>query len=145
MYKKVMLSLAAALFICFCLTPFAMAQTANEAALLEAVFAKEPPLTQKDIDMFIKIGPDMVKAASANDVGAATAALQKASWTEARGSYVTAKISNAYAMSLSPDMAKSMLESAGMPSILLPTADELKLVQNNMDKLTEVFMSFGSF
>lgn len=137
-----MLSLATAIFACFCLAPLALAQTATDAALIEAVFSKEPPLTQQDINTFIKIGPEMIKAASANDVGAATAALQKANWTEARGSYVTAKVSNAYAMNLNPEMAKSMLESAGMPSILLPTPAELELVKNNMDKLDKVFMSF---
>lgn len=145
MFRKSILILAFMLVACLCAAPATMAQTANEAAMIEAMLSKEPPLTQADIDNFIKIGPDMVKAASANDVAKAAEVLKQVGWSETRGSFVTAKISNAYAMNLNPEMAKSLLESASMPAILMPTDSEMALVQKNIDALNTVFLSVGAF
>lgn len=145
MFPKVILSLALILTTCLCAVPASMAQSNDHAAMMEAVFAEEPPLTQTDIDNFLKIGPDMVKAALANDTASAAKALKQVNWTETRGSYITAKISNAYAIQLNPEMARSMLESAGMPKFLLPTDSELALVQSNIAALDKIFLSLDSF
>lgn len=144
MFKKTVLSLACAIIVCLCAVP-AMAQLGGDFAALESALANEPPITQQDIDTFVKIGPDMVKAATANDQAKAAELLGQAGWSEIRGSYVTAKISNAYAISLYPDMATSMLRDAGMPEVLMPTEAELKLVQQNRATLDAVFAPVGTF
>lgn len=145
MFQKLILILVLSLTICLCAAPAPMAQSNAYDAMIEAAFAEEAPLTQADIDKFLKIGPEMVKAAIANDINSATKVLQQVDWTETRGSYVTAKISNAYAINLNPEAARSMLKSAGMPELLLPTDSEMALVQKNIAALDQVFLSLGSF
>lgn len=145
MFQKFIFTLVLILTTCLCAAPASMAQSNDYDAMLETVFADEPPLTQVDIDNFIKIGPDMVQAANANSIANAAKTLQQVDWTEKRGSYVTAKICNAYAIYLSPEMAKSMLENAGMPEFLLPTDSEMALVQKNIEALDKIFLSIDSF
>ena len=145
MFRKSIFTLALFLTVFICAAPAVMAQTSADTAMIEALFAKEAPLTQADVDKFIEIGPDMVQAATANDVAKAAEILNQVGWTETRGSFVTAKISNAYAINLNPDMAKSMLEAAGMPATLMPTDAEMALVQKNIAALDKIFTSVGSF
>lgn len=144
MFPKFILTLLLVLTACLCAAPASMAQSNDNVAMVENIFAEEPPLAQADIDNFLKIGPDMIKAAIANDIAGAAKALQQVDWTEKRGSYVTAKISNAYAINLNPEMARSMLESAGMPEFMLPTDSEMALVQKNIAALDKIFLSFAS-
>lgn len=140
MLKKCMLLLALAVIFCVTTNTAVMAQQPSTMEEVETAFAKEKPLTQTDIDTFIKIGPQMVQLSQTNDIVAAEKIIREAGWSEIRGSYITAKISNAYAMNADPEFAQMIMEAAGMPQILLPTDAELKLVADNMDKLEAIFM-----
>lgn len=104
-----------------------------------AALAQEPSLTQADIDAFILYGPTLIRASRTNDVDAADTALASAGWSTIHGSYVVSKISNGYAISVQPQMARAMLESAGMPDVLTPTAAELKLIKQNLSALNVIF------
>lgn len=104
-----------------------------------AALAQEPPLNQADIDAFILYGPTLIRASRTNDVDAGAAALASAGWSVIRSSYVVSKISNGYAISVQPQMARAMLESASMPDVLIPTATEQELIKQNMSALDAVF------
>ena len=140
MLKKYALLLALAVIFCVTANTTALAQQPATMEEVEAAFAKEKPITQADIDTFIKIGPQMVQASQSNDIAAAEKIIKDAGWSEIRGSYVTAKISNAYAMNANPEFAQMIMEAAGMPQILLPSPAELKLVADSMDELGAIFL-----
>lgn len=134
MFKKSILTLILVLAACLGAAPAVMAQASVDTAMFEAVFAKEPPITQTDIDNFIKITPYMTQNASVNDIAKIMEIFEQAGWTEIRASYVSAKTINAYAINKDPE-ARSLMESAGIPSILMPTDAEMALVLKNFETL----------
>lgn len=99
----------------------------------------EKPLTQTDIKTFITYGPSLIKAFETNDTGMADTVMLQAGWNKIRCVYVVAKIGNGYAISIQPQAAKAMLQSSGMPAVLMPSSAELELIKQNISALTDLF------
>lgn len=108
-----------------------------------ALFEKEPPLTQKDIDAFARFYPQIQKMTSEEKNGVKVvdnAVFAKEGITPARGSYVFTKVPVVYAVIEVPEEYRLMVvKMGGIPAPLLPNKDELVLVQKNLGRL--VFLS----
>ena len=141
------LPLLTAFIIAACLLSYTIAPAATPIVLTpaeEAALAKEPPLAQADVDAFIAYGPALIKAFNLNDAQTAETVLNRTGWSKTRSSYVISKISYGYAVAIQPRAAKTMLESAGIPAVLMPSATELELIKQNMPALDEIFGALTS-
>ncbi len=113
-----------------------LAQMAPNAAaaippeVLEAL-AKEPPLTQADVEAYLKIMPEMPKAM--NDPSILIKAYEGAGLTEVRFSYVVSKIALAQAMSMGASAEQLGLDR--LPEVLRPTEADRELVNKNKEAL----------
>ena len=136
MLKKLMLVFG--LMLALSAAPIAMAQMpANEAEAL-AAFAKEGPLTQKDIDNYLKVLPKAQEMSA--DQTKAAAILKDAGFTEIRGAYVGAKVGIAMMMAQLGDQADAMLAQQQVPDVLKPSKEEVDLVGKNLDKIQKAVM-----
>ena len=109
----------------------------DQAAMMEA-FKKEAPLTQKDVDIFIKMMPELSKVA--NDEAKVLEIIKKNGLTEMRGAYVSAKMGVAF-MALSQGGAEAIdAMMAQVPEQIRPTKSELDLVKKNQDAIQKVFL-----
>ena len=101
----------------------------------EENFENEPALTQADIDGYILLTPSLL-GETARDPDAAGRLLAEAGLSRRRAVYVAAKIAVTQAMAvgaLSPDQ----LDRERVPVYLRPSAEELRLVQQNLTSLTQ--------
>ena len=105
---------------------------AEERAMLEAM-RKEPPLNQKDIDIFIKLAPDIEKYE--NDEKALAKLITDAGIPLQRFQYAGAKLGVGILMLMMPEVMtrEKILESGETPEFMIPGDDELKLIEKNMD------------
>ncbi len=99
--------------------------TAAELASL----AKEPSLTQADIDAFIKLAnvPE-------NDTKAAEKAVEESGLSETRLTLVLTKIS--LGMMIAAGAPKDMILTKDVPKVLQPSDTELELIRTNLENLT---------
>ena len=117
--------------------PQAPSSAGDQAKMLEA-FKKEAPLTQKDVEIFIKMMPELSKVA--NDEAKVLGIIKKHGLTEMRGAYVSAKMGVAF-MALSQggeEAVEAMM--AQVPEQIRPTKSELELVKKNQDAIQKVFL-----
>ncbi|MDR1922288.1 MAG: hypothetical protein LBS31_11190 [Candidatus Adiutrix sp.] len=108
---------------------FAAAQASFDqipAAVLERM-AKEPPLTQADVDAYIKILPDMGKVMA--DSAALVKLYESVGLTESRFSVVVPKISFA----LVEAQAGDAVDYETLPEFLRPSAADVTLVKKNSE------------
>lgn len=129
MLKK--LPLVFGLMMALCAAPVLMAQMPATEAEAIAAFEKEKPLTQKDMDAYIKILSQAKEIGSDQDK--LIKAYKDAGLTEIRGHFVTAKIGMAMMAAQMGEQAEAML--AQIPPVLKPSKDESDLVSKNMDKI----------
>lgn len=109
----------------------------------EAQLQTEKPLTQADIDTFITYGPALIKAFKTNDADKGKDIFLRIGWNKIRCIYIISKIGNGYCLSIQPRAAKAMLEGAGTPAVLMPSAAELELIKQNLSALTDIFGSLA--
>ena len=101
---------------------------------MAAAFAKEPPLTQKDINAFIKFAPEMQLK---DDGTVNTSPITRAGLSEMRGSYVMIKLPFAYAMAADPDQGAMLMQLTQAPASLKPSTAEINLIKKNFDALSK--------
>lgn len=128
MLKKLLPVLALALTLALAAAPaFAQEGEADEAFTAEelAALAKEPPLTQADIDIFMKIAevpePEADKAVAESGL------------SEIRMALVLTKVS--LGMMIASGVPSEMILTDEVPKVLQPSASEIELIKNNLDKL----------
>ena len=136
--KKIILMLLLAFLAVFCANP-AISANLNEMSDEEAMalLAAEPPLTQTDIDTFVKHAPELQKAAEVDNETAYLEVIKEIGWTEIRAAYIHIKIGMAWAASEDPESAAMM--QALFPPEMLPLPEERALVDKNMDKIKPFF------
>ena len=105
---------------------------AEEQALLEAM-SKEPPLTQNDIDTFLKFAPQLEELS--DDEEAVVKLITDSGMSAERFQYAASKISMGMLMVMMPTMVtrEMILESGETPEFMIPSEDEVKLLEKNMD------------
>lgn len=126
MFKKLLLTLALTFALTLSGAP-AFAQDVEFTAEELAALAKEPPLSQADIDIFIKIA----EAADTSD-GAADKVLAESGLSEVRMTMVLTKVS--LGMLIASNVPSELLLSE-VPPVLQPTEAEIELIKNSLDKL----------
>lgn len=99
-------------------------------------FKNQAPITQADVDAYIKAIPQIT--ASAGDEAKLMNIYKEAGWDEWRGAYVISKVGTAYAISMAPDHAEMM--TAQLPDSLKPNKDEIDMVAKAQDKITKALM-----
>lgn len=138
MFKKISIALTLAMLLALGAN-FAQAQMPNVGQIPpEAIaeLAKESPMTQADVDVYIKILPQLAKAAT--DPSAA-ANIQKASGlSDIRLGMIMTKISLAQAVNMG--MTLDQLNVDQLPEAMRPTEDDIALVKTNMDKINAAMM-----
>ena len=141
MFRKITLTLLMTL-ISIAGTGYALAQTADaeaENAKLMAAFANEGPLTETDIQTFIKIAPALLEAVDANDETRGLKLMEEAGWGEIRGAYVTSKIGNGYMMLTDAEDAQTLFELVEMPASLIPGESEMAVITKYQADLAKIF------
>ncbi|MDR2946919.1 MAG: hypothetical protein LBV79_09255, partial [Candidatus Adiutrix sp.] len=135
MFKKLLLVLG--LMAALSVAPMALAQAPTTEAEMMAAFDKEGPLTQKDIDAYIKIMPKAQEAAT--DPAKAANLYKDAGLTDIRGAYVVGKVSIAMMVTQLADQAQidQVLSQPQIPASMKPSADEVALVKKNMEAITK--------
>lgn len=137
--KKIIIALLITFIAFFCITPASFAQvvTSEENENI-AILLAEPPLTQADIDAFVKYAPELYKLPEGDDA-AAQKILDKASWTDVRLAYVAFKI--AAATSIKMDPSSAAIFEAMMPE-MMPLPEEQALVEKNLAQILKVSEQF---
>lgn len=102
----------------------------SEADIL-AVLKKEPPLTQEEIDIFIKIAPAL-KEADNKDKSKLPSIFKEAGLSDIRGIYVMFKVAGAMA-NLVQGVPLNQI-----PELHRPTPQEVELVKKNQAALTKL-------
>ncbi|MDR0882488.1 MAG: hypothetical protein LBP55_08095 [Candidatus Adiutrix sp.] len=132
MFQKLLLTLALMLLLApgYLSAQDKAADESSEAYTAEelAKLAKEPPLTQADIDAFIKLA-----AAPENDAQAAEKALANSGLSELRMTFVLTKV--ALGMMIAAGAPSEMILADQVPLVLQPTGPEIELIRKNLDKL----------
>lgn len=113
-------------------------ETAAEAVVVDPAdpFANQSPITQADVDAYIKAIPQIT--ANMGDEAKLLAIYKEAGWDEWRGAYVLSKVGTAYAISMAPDQASMM--TGQLPASLKPSQAEIDLVSKAQDKITKAIM-----
>lgn len=102
-----------------------------------AALKKEPPLSQSDIDIFVKIMPKMSKVASDNPAEAIKI-YEQAGLSELRFGLIFSKATVGLLVASGVPL-KAILTEADMPEVLLPTAREQELIVKNLNALEAAF------
>jgi hypothetical protein len=127
MFKKLLLTLALTLALALSSAPgFAQSDEAFTAEELAAL-AKEPPLSQADIDIFIKI------AEAPEDKSDKVVA--ESGLSETRMVLVLTKIS--LGMMIASNVPSELILTDEVPKVLHPSESELNLIRQNLDKLAD--------
>jgi len=138
MLKKIVATLALGLMLALTAFP-ALAQVPGASSIPPEVLQAlkdEKPLSQADIDAYIKIMPEMPKTMS--DPAALVKAYEAAGLSEVRFSYIVSKISLGQAMLMGATAEQLNLNQ--LPEALRPTEAETALIKNNMDALNKAAM-----
>ena len=140
MLKKKIVCLAFGFMVCMMGAAGAQAQEAGPDDISPEMLAelhKEPPLSQADINVFIKIVPSISKVAK-DDPEAAVAIYTAAGLSETRFALVFTKISLGMLVvnGVSLDYLKN---DEQMPEVLLPTEADIALLNKNKDRLEQAF------
>lgn len=102
---------------------------------LAAVLAREVPLTQADIEVYMKFLPRVPQAAG--NENSMTLLFQSTGLTESRFLYVFGKIPIAF--DLASGSSAQDLKLDQVPPALRPTPDETALVKKNIEPLRKAF------
>lgn len=102
----------------------------------EDVFAGQPPLTQTDIDNYLKLGPDALRAVENNDISGLSRILKPTGIDQMRAYFFYTKISCGYVLLIAPDMAADLLSS--IPPSGMPNEAELALIEKNLDAINSL-------
>lgn len=143
MYRKILLTLALALSLALAST-LALAQMSPMGAALPQEMAsaleKEKPLSQADIDAYVKLLPKMGVAAT--DPAALAKLYEGAGLSEVRFTYISSKVG--LGMALAAGATADQLNLNQMPEVLRPTDEEVALVKKNLSELQKAAMEMAT-
>ncbi|MDR3038630.1 MAG: hypothetical protein LBV21_05010 [Candidatus Adiutrix sp.] len=114
---------------------FAQSAPSDHGDIPQAVietFALEPPISQADVDAYIKIIPELPKLM--NDPQSAETIAAAHNLSPVRFSYIMAKVPLTMAIAAGADPKTLGLEA--LPKVLHPTAPELAVVRTNLEALS---------
>lgn len=100
---------------------------------MAAALAAEPPLTQDDIDKFVKYFPEIEAAHDTNDAVLMQKILRETQWTETRMVYVIFKTGYTCAMLAETETEAFFREF--FPEFM-PLENERALIKQNIDKVS---------
>lgn len=130
MYRKII----PVLLLAVILSVFAVTGGFAQSAAGEDIFAAEGPITQADIDAMVAVWPKMM---SPSNVVPPKVLFEQHGISDLRGAYLTTKIGNAYIINIYPERADNLMSQ--MPAVLIPNAEEIKLVGYNMPSLDDIY------
>lgn len=130
MYRKII----PVLLLAVILSVFAVTGGFAQSAAGEDIFAAEGPITQADIDAIVAVWPKMM---SSSNVVPPKVLFEQHGISDLRGAYLTTKIGNAYIINIYPERAENLMSQ--MPAVLIPNAEEIKLVGYNMPSLDDIY------
>lgn len=140
MFKKINVIFMLFLVLGLACANAAPAQTGLSPAQMEAAFKLEAPITAEDVELFVKLGPELMALAETDNEAKILAFMrEQGGWNEVRGPYVTTKIANGYMMLLMPEDAAVLFELAQMPASLIPDATEMQLLEARRTELDKIF------
>lgn len=116
------------------LSVFAATAAFTQSAAGTDIFAAEGPITQADIDAMVAVWPKMM---SSSNVVPPKVLFEQHGISDLRGAYLTTKIGNAYIINTYPERAENLMSQ--MPAVLIPNAEEIKLVGYNMPSLEDIY------
>ena len=112
--------------------PSAQAQIFSNEEEAKAAFTNEKPLTQADIETFIKIAPQVF---ANDDPKEASKIFKTAGITDSRGAYIMTKVSLSM-MQLEADENSAGIINA-VPEPMRPSTEEMALVKKNQEALNK--------
>lgn len=134
--KTGIISILILVFTTGLLPVYALANKIPDIAEVQAAWANEPPLTQADIDSYVKILSQLMDIARAEfDREAFLPVFEQAGWNVVHGSYVLAKMNMALTLLEVPELEAKF--SKAMPKNALPTAAEKELVRQNLNRIEQ--------
>lgn len=104
------------------------------------LLAKEPPLTQADIDAFITVIPQLAALEEEADEDSASAIWEAAGLTKSRTAFIFSRIS--IAMLIAEGTPAEFLDSLDIPGVMKPDQGDVELVVKNREALKKVFEGF---
>ncbi len=114
----------------------ALAQMGAFPPEVMAALQKEPPVTNADIDAYIKMLPQMPAALSGGEAGLVKL-YEGLGLTQMRFTYIMSKIGIAHSLAMGRFNAER-LDTEGVPEFLRPTDAEKALVAGRMDELNRI-------
>ena len=140
MIKKYVLAALALIVMLTAVPALAQSEAADDLTPeIIAALKKEPPLSQADIDTFIRIMPEMSKVAE-KDPAEAVKIYEKAGLTENRFGLIFSKVT--LGMFVAGGIPKEALVSGqDVPEVLVPSDAEVELIKKNMAALEKAFGS----
>lgn len=137
MFRKIMITLALTLGLALSSTMAVAQMPMGEMPPdMIAALGKESPLTQADIDAYLKVLPKM--GAAMNSAEAMAALSTEAGFSDVRFSYVGSKVG--FAMSLAAGATAQQMDMSQIPQVLRPTEAEIELVKKNIEPLQKASM-----
>lgn len=136
MIKKIAPLMMLGLILALSTANIAMAQAGAFPQEALDAFAKEPPLTQADVDLYMKAMPKI--PAAIGNPQALEQLYTDLGLTEIRFSFIVARIGIAHSLAL--NVSPEQLGLANLPEIVRPTESDKALVAKNLDELTRVTM-----
>ena len=133
MTKKIFIFLILALGAISPVLSWTQEKTDIPSAVIDKSLAEEPPLSQADIDAYIKIMPEMSRLmGDPQSAGQLAAGLNL---SQIRFSYIIIKVP--LAMALASGVDPKLLGLDSLPQALRPSDQELSLVKDNLEVLLE--------
>ena len=110
---------------------------AEELAMVEAM-RNEPPITQADIDIIVKLSPQFDDFE--DDMDGMTKLITDSGLTFARFQYVMSKVGMGIMMVMMPEHVTRdlIMQSGDVPEFLIPTDADLELIGANMDSIQAI-------
>lgn len=116
--------------------PACMAQGMELTPAEEAQMVKEPPITAKDLDLYIETAPRFIEAANdeetlkiAGEIG----------WSKLRMAAIGYKIAMAYTFLTDPEIYAFLVEVELLDNDFLPSDAEIALVKARLPELETLF------
>lgn len=143
MLKKSLLIIASILFVTVSFAGAAsisktQPMSSDQKEYQASLAYKYGALSTQDIEDYITIGKDLEKAFKSKDKLEVAKVMQQVGWKVEKGLYVDIRITHGYWLLTEPERYSVWLSDREVPSIIIPTKDELKLIDKYRTKLSRI-------
>lgn len=135
--RKVIFLFLVAIIIGLTVLPACAARREATPAQTEALFKRLDPLSQNDIDAFVKHADALMGAY--DDASFKEACKNAGFSSNIRGYYVMTKLQLGYRMLEEPNYAEFVATQTDLPQALVPTDADMELIKRNKRALKKVF------